>query len=123
MGWLTSSWPQGGWLGGAKPGEEIGDPRYSMYANQAAEHIAAAHANQLEPSLDYQPGGDQAVFELSPTTMYILVAVLVALLVMNFVILSYNLCCASQRRKVRYQKVSKIVSSDDDMQNLKEVNV
>eukprot|EP00485_Elphidium_margaritaceum_P021619 CAMPEP_0202711966 /NCGR_PEP_ID=MMETSP1385-20130828/30600_1 /ASSEMBLY_ACC=CAM_ASM_000861 /TAXON_ID=933848 /ORGANISM="Elphidium margaritaceum" /LENGTH=58 /DNA_ID=CAMNT_0049371837 /DNA_START=104 /DNA_END=276 /DNA_ORIENTATION=+ len=36
----------------------------------------APNKKPIEPNMDSQPAGDQAVFELSPTTMNILVAVL-----------------------------------------------
>eukprot|EP00485_Elphidium_margaritaceum_P008175 CAMPEP_0202685876 /NCGR_PEP_ID=MMETSP1385-20130828/1708_1 /ASSEMBLY_ACC=CAM_ASM_000861 /TAXON_ID=933848 /ORGANISM="Elphidium margaritaceum" /LENGTH=104 /DNA_ID=CAMNT_0049340345 /DNA_START=82 /DNA_END=396 /DNA_ORIENTATION=+ len=87
----------------------------SMFAKQPGE-IALEPAPQVDPS-------NGSVIELSSNTMTILLGVLMVLLVLNLVIMSYNLCCASQRRKVRYQKVSNIASSDDDMRNLKEVEV
>ena len=56
------------------------------------------------------------------TLVYAMVTITLLLLIVNVIILSYHNCCKSSTTKKtpNYSKVSQIVSSDDDMQNLKE---
>ena len=60
------------------------------------------------------------MIQLSSVTVYIIGSVISLLLILNLSFLCYNHCYSSNNTR-RYRKVSQIISSDDDMENMKEV--
>ena len=71
--------------------------------------------NNIDDNGDY-------VVQVPSNVLYIIGPVILLLLLVNIAFLTYYNCCKSSTRKERekYSKVSQIVSSDDDMANLKE---
>jgi hypothetical protein len=61
-------------------------------------------------------------FEMSwsESSIYYLSALLCIVLFINVLFITYMNCCSSSKKKQKYSKVKSIVSSDDDMQHLKE---
>ena len=81
----------------------------------------AAYAPNLESQTVIDNNdGTMRVIQLSSSTVYIIGSVISLLLVLNLSCLCYNHCHSSKKMR-RYRKVSQIVSSDDDMENMKEV--
>ena len=65
------------------------------------------------------------VIQVSSKLFNTIAAIIILLLIINIAFLSYYNCCKTSKKegKQRYRKVSQIVSSDDDIQNLKEYAV
>ena len=62
------------------------------------------------------------VIEISQAQLYAITSIISLLLIINIISLSYYNCC--KRKQTRpYSKVAQIVSSDDDIQNLKEYEI
>ena len=75
--------------------------------------------------LNFMDDNGNKVIEISPNVLFIGLLIISLLLIGNLIFLCYINCSRSghneQRiRKRKYNKVSQIVSSDDDMKNLKE---
>ena len=85
-------------------------------------------SSQFFPQFEGEPpiphdNNEGNVIQLSSNTVYIIGGIIAGLLLINLICLSYGVCSSSKQTKKKYIAIKQIVSSDDDMQNLKEYPV
>lgn len=65
-----------------------------------------------------------ATIQISETMLYGIGGLIALLLVLNIACLCYYNCCSNANgKRSKYSKVEMIASSDDDMENLKEIHI